>query len=260
MKYIILASIFIASTALAVYGYKNGSLNGINDKIAPYIPAEVMREYTPRYIVIGLDITAGREDELGKDREAIGKIISGARLGDKVEVFLIHSRAESEQESVFTAEMPTQTGPAGQGLKRAKQTADKEWAACWDERIVPLMADASRKQQTDLFGFMRYVTTHKPDFTSHSHANLIIFSDGQHVGTGYNFEKKVPAHADLDRIKSSGLLPDMKGISIRFAGMTPTHKVSNAHWRQLQDFWKEYSGKAGAATVAVTSDRSVQLN
>lgn len=260
MKYIILASIFIASTALAFYGYTNGSLNGINDKMTSYIPADVLREYTPRHIVIGLDITAGREEELMKDREAIGKIINDTRLGDKLEIYLVHSRAESEQESVFTAEMPIQPGPAGQNLKRAKQIADKDWASCWDGKIVPLMADISRKQQTDLFGFMRYVTTQKPEFKMHKHANLILFTDGQQVGDGYNLEKKIPANSALEQIKANGLLPDMKGISIRFAGVTATHKVTNAHWRQLQDFWKEYAYKAGATSVAVTSDRSIQLN
>ena len=259
MKYIILASIFIASTALAFYGYKTGNLSGINEKITAYIPADVMREYSPKYIVIGLDITAGREGELTKDREAISRIINDARLGDRIEIYLIHSRAESEQESVFTAEMPTEPGPAGQSLKRAKMAVENEWASCWDERIVPLMADASRKQQTDLFGFMRYVTTQKPEFKSHKYANLILFTDGQQVGDGYNMEKSVPVNCDLDRIKTSGLLPDMKGIGIRFAGMTATHKVSNAHWRKLQDFWKEYAAKAGADSVVVTSDRNVQL-
>lgn len=260
MKTIIVASIFVGSTALAVYGHQNGYLDVVEEKVVPFLKQDSIGilDKDPRHIVIGLDITAGREGELDKDRAAIGRMIKETRLGDKVEVYLIHSRAESEQESVFSAEIPENSGPAGQDFVRAKQKAEKEWEACWDEKVVPQM-DSGRKQQTDLFGFMRYVTSQKPEFQEHKHPNLVLFTDGQQVGDGFNMEKRVPTSAQLKKLKEDELIPELNSINIRFAGVTPTHKVTNAHWRKLQAFWKDYSREAGAETVAVTSDRKIQL-
>jgi len=259
MKTILIVLVILASTALGLFGYQAGTFKGVTDKVATYVPKDIAREYSPRYIVVGLDITAGREEELGKDRDAISSIIKSARLGDSIEVFLIHSRAESEQEAVFAVEMPTQPGPMEQGIKRAKLAAEKDWECSWNKRIVPLLADTSRKQQTDLFGFMRYVTTQKPEFGAEKHSTLVLFTDGQQVGDGYNLEKRVPATEELKQICEKGLIPSLKGIDVRFAGVTPTHKVTNAHWRKLQDFWKEYAREAGAEKVAVTSDRNIRL-
>lgn len=259
MKTFTLVSMLLATSALAFTSYRYGYLDEFQGSVIPYLQKKNILEKDPRHIVIGLDITAGREGELEKDRAAIARMISETRLGDKVELYLIHSRSESDQEAAFTAEMPAEPGPAGQVLARAKQKAEKEWSDCWVNQIVPLMA-SGRKQSTDLLGFMRYVTRQKPEFQEHPHPMLVLFTDGMHVGDGFNMEKSVPAPSQLSAFGKEDLIPDLKGISIRFAGVTPTHNVSNAHWRKIQAFWTDYAHVGGAENVIVTSDRNVRLN
>jgi hypothetical protein len=112
----------------------------------------------PRYIIVAADITAGREGELQKDFEAVQQLVENAHLGDKIEVFLIHSRAESSQEAIFKAEMPTDEGPMGAAFKRAQKKAKQSFADCWNKSIVAALGDSRLVQQTDLFGFYRFVS------------------------------------------------------------------------------------------------------
>jgi len=253
-------AIMIAMTALAIGGQQMGyvDLEGVADKVNPYLVEIGARDKDPRHMIIGLDITAGREGELEKDRVAIAEIIKSARQGDRIELFLIHSRAESEQDAVFLAELPENSGPAGQELVRAKVKAEKEWSTCWDEKITPLL-NSDKKQRTDLFGFMRFATSQNDDFLKSKHPILVLFTDGQQVGDGFNMEKKVPSARQIKTLKDDELLPDLSGVKVRFAGFTPTHKVSNAHWRKLQSFWKDYAKDAGAESVGVTSDRRISI-
>lgn len=213
-------------------------------------------EKEPRNEIIGLDITAGREAELDKDREAIGKRVEGLRAGDQMTVYLIHSRAESDQEAIFSITMPENSGPAGRVLVRGKKAAEQAWNDCWEKSVTPLIK-SDKAQRTDLFGFMRFVATQKPDFMSHHNAALILFTDGQQVGDGFNMERKAPSKADLERALGKELIPDLEGIRLYFVGVTPTHKIDNAHWRKLQTFWKEYGKEANAKSVSVSSERSI---
>lgn len=231
----------------------------IADKAVPILQRAEILDKEPRYTIIGWDITAGRESELDKDRAAIAELVKNARLGDKLEVYLIHSRSESEQEAVFASEMPEDAGAAGQGLVRAKQRADKEWANCWNEKITHLLS-SEKKQRTDLFGFMRFVTSQKPEFQEHKHPMLVLFTDGQQVGDGFNMERHAPTSAQLKQLIGSDLMPELNGVNISFAGFTPTHNVTNAHWRKLQNFWKEYAKEAGAESISITSDRKIRIN
>jgi hypothetical protein len=254
-------AILITMTALAIGAQKMGYVDfqSLSDKAVPLLEWAEIKDKDPQYTIIGLDITAGREGELDKDRAAIAELVKNARLGDRIEVYLIHSRAESEQDAVFTAHISENPGAAGQELVRAKQKADKEWSGCWEERVNSMLS-SDKKQRTDLFGFMRFVTTQKPEFQAHKHPRLVLFTDGQQVGDGFNMEKKPPTMAQLKKLKDDDLIPELNGINVRFAGFTPTHKISNAHWRKLQNFWKEYAKEAGAESVAITSERKVSLN
>lgn len=251
----------IALTALGIGAQKMGYVDfqELSDKAVPILEWAEIKDKDPRYIIVGLDITAGREGELEKDRAAIAELVKKTRSGDIIEVYLIHSRAESEQEAVFTAHIPENPGAAGQELVRAKQKADKEWSSCWDESVVSMMS-SDKKQRTDLFGFMRFVTSQKPEFQGHKHPRLVLFTDGQQVGDGFNMEKRVPTTAQLSKLRDDELLPELNGVSVKFAGFTPTHKVSNAHWRKLQNFWKEYLKEAGAESVAISSERKLLIN
>ena len=262
IKVAAISAIIVSASAAGVYANRNGYFEIAGDfyeeSVVPLLQRTELMEKYPRYILIGLDITAGRESELARDRAAIGKLINEARLGDVVEVYLIHSRAESNQDTVFETAMPEDSGPMGSAFTRAKQKALKEWEACWHDTVSPAMS-AGRRQQTDLFGFMRYVSNQKPEFIEHKHANLVLFTDGQQVGDGYNMEQNAPAVTELKKLKEKELLPELNGINIRFAGVTATHKVSNAHWRKLQTFWQEYAREAGASKAIVTSDRRIKL-
>ena len=258
------AAIILSTSAAGVYAHRNGYFEAADgffeESCRPVLVKAGIFENYPRYILIGLDITAGREHELARDRAAISKLINETRLGDVVEVYLIHSKSESDQETVFEAAMPEDSGPMGGDFTRAKQKAIKDWEACWKETVIPAMT-SGRKQQTDLFGFMRYVSGQKPEFMEHKHANLVLFTDGQHVGggNGYNMEKRAPEVTELQKLKEQGLLPELSGVNVNFVGVTATHKVTNAHWRQLQTFWLEYVKEAGASKAIVTSDRKVRL-
>ena len=213
-------------------------------------------EKAPRHILVGLDITSGREREFEKDRQAIAGLVRDLRSGDQMSVYLIHSRAESEQESIFAATMPEHEGPAGQVLLREKKAAEKRWLACWAGNVVPQTRSA-KTQRTDLFGFMRFVATQKPDFVRHPCPVLILFTDGQQVGDGYNMERKPPTQTDMERAEKCDLVPDLRDVRLQFAGVTPTHGIDNSHWRKIQTFWKEYGRAAGAKSVSVSSDRIV---
>lgn len=252
--------IMIAMTALAIGAQQMGYVDyhALLEKSTPFLEDIGVCDKEPRYIIIGLDITAGREGELDKDRAAITEIVKRAREGDRIDLYLIHSRSETEQEAVFSAEMPDNGGPAGQELVRAKQKTETEWATCWGNKIIPLL-DSDKKQRTDLFGFMRYASSQNADFQAHKHPVLVLFTDGQQVGDGYNMEKKAPIPGLLQKMKDDDLMPDLSGVKVRFAGVTPTHKISNAHWRKIQSFWTDYAKEAGAESVTVTSDRRISM-
>lgn len=212
----------------------------------------------PRTIIVGLDITAGREGELEKDRRAIGEIIHRAGQGDRISVYLIHSRAESEQEAVFSAALPDSPGPSGQVLARAKKEADARWESCWEKRVLSLTS-SDKTQRTDLFGFMRFVAAQRPEFADRGNAYLVLFTDGQQVGDGFNMEKKAPGRADLEKAERLELIPELDGVRVQFAGVTPTHRIDNEHWRRIQTFWKEYGSLSGAKSVSVTSERNIRM-
>ena len=210
-----------------------------------------------RYVIVGLDITLGREDELQKDFVAIQKLLKKINLGDKLEMFLIHSRSESEQEAICSIEMPNKPGPMGLELSRAKKGAEQAFSNCWDEKVKPLIGSNKYVQRTDLFGFLRFVSQ-RAEFRKHENPILILLTDGQQVGDGLNFEKVIPNEADLTKVIDNNLLPNLSGIKVLIAGFTPTHNVSNAHWRKLQAWWREYLKTAGAEVVSIASERNLQ--
>lgn len=209
----------------------------------------------PRYIIMASDITAGREGELQKDFEAVLKLVETACLGDKIEVFLIHSRAESSQEAIFTVEMPNDEGPMGMALLRAQKKAKQSFADCWNKGIEAALGDSRLVQQTDLFGFFRFVAQ-RTEFRKSKKPVLIVLTDGQQVGDGFNFERAIPTAHDLQKAKNAELMPDLSGVNVTLSGVTPTHNISNLHWRKLQSWWREYLKEAGAEVAAISSDRS----
>jgi hypothetical protein len=209
----------------------------------------------PRSIIVAADITAGREKELQKDFEAVQKLIDTARLGEKIEVYLIHSRAEASQEAIFKAEMPGDEGPMGMAFKRAQKKAKESFADSWNKGINAALGDSRLVQQTDLFGFFRFVSQ-RTEFRKSKKPILIVFTDGQQVGDGFNFERTIPIDRDLKRAKNAELMPDLTGVTVTMSGVTPTHNISNLHWRKLQSWWREYLKEAGAEVTAISSDRS----
>ncbi len=78
-----------------------------------------------RHIIIGVDITAGRENEVPKDFRAVQRLLENAEIGDKIEIYLIDSRSESSQEAIFSVKMPEDEGPMGMALKKAKKGAQQ---------------------------------------------------------------------------------------------------------------------------------------
>jgi len=210
----------------------------------------------PRNIIVAADITAGREEELPKDFEAVRKLMDKANPGDKIEVFLIHSRAEAEQEAIFTVQMPNDEGPMGMAFIRAQKGAQQSFKECWDRNIQALLGDSSLVQRTDLFGFFRFVS-HRAEFRKSKKPVLIVLTDGQEVGDGFNFERAIPTDHDLTMAEKAELLPDLSGVNATLAGMTPTHNITNLHWRKLESWWKEYLKEAGAVVTAISSDRSI---
>ena len=209
------------------------------------------------YTIIGLDITDGREKELEKDRKAISERIGSLGSGDRLAVYLIHSKAESEQEAVLSVDMPENPGPAGQVLLRAKKEAEESWAACWKKSVLPLVK-SDKTQRTDLFGFMRFIAA-KTEFMKHRNSTLILFTDGQQVGDGFNMEKKAPSHVELEKAAQKDLLPNLRGIRLMFVGVTPTHGIDNAHWRKIQTFWQDYGKKTETKSTNVSSERIINL-
>ncbi len=211
---------------------------------------------TERYIIVGIDITEGRENEVPKDFKAIQGLLTKTNPGDKIEVFLIHSRSESAQEALFVAEMPGDEGPMGVSLERAQKAAQRCLEDRWKKKIGTFLADKQFVQQTDLFDFFRFVSQ-KKEFHRSKRPILMLFTDGQQVGDGFNFERKVPDRQDLTKVKGNDLMADLKGISVTLLGCTATHNISNYHWRKLQAWWGAYLKEAGAETISITSERGV---
>ncbi len=249
----------LSATALGLHYAGIVDFKPAVNKAAHYAEQAELVDQKPRVIIVGLDITAGREKELEKDRLAIDKLVANLKTGDEMSVYLIHSRAESEQEAVFSVKMSDQAGPAGQMLAREKKAAQDAWQSCWQANVLPLV-QSDKAQRTDLFGFMRFVAAQKADSLSSPHAVLILFTDGQQVGDGFNMEKKAPLSGDLKTAARNDFIPDLHGARLIFVGVTPTHGIDNAHWRKIQSFWKEYGEKASAGNVSVSSERTIALN
>ena len=248
----------LTATALGLHYTGIVDMKPAINKAVYYAEQAELVEQEPRAIVIGIDITAGRETELEKDRLAIGKLVDNLKPGDQISVYLIHSRAEAEQEIIYSIKMSEHAGPAGQKLAREKKTAQDSWQTCWQDRVLPLVK-SDKAQRTDLFGFMRFAAAQKGDLLSTPHAALILFTDGQQVGDGFNMEKKAPSSDDLKIAARKDFIPDLHGARLIFAGVTPTHRIDNAHWRKIQTFWKEYGQMASAGSVSVSSERVIVL-
>jgi hypothetical protein len=174
---------------------------------------------------------------------------------DRCEVYLIHGQAESSQECIFRAVMPDAPGPVGQSLERARQKAIADWQE-YRKTSVFTVKNATQANSTDLFGFCRFAG-HKQGFKSHDHPYLILFTDAQQVGDGMNLEKKAPDDTDIETIRKKGLLPDLKDIRVVMAGVTPTHGITNAHWRTLQTFWENFLKATGASSIEFSSERNI---
>jgi hypothetical protein len=261
MRALTIFTIAAGITTASVFGlHQTGLLPPVLEK-AEHIAVTAGIIQRPNNIVIGLDITAGRERELVKDKKAIEKMICNLGSGDKLSVYLIHSRSESDQEEIFSAGLPDNIGPMGQVLQRAKTAAEKEWSACWQERVMPLVRsdEAKLKQRTDLFGFLRFIANQKSEFIEEKKAWIILFTDGQHVGDGFNMEKRAPQDSDLDKAEQADFIPALNGVRLAFLGMTPTHSISNEHWRQIQKFWKAYGNASGAKYTSVSSERNLSI-
>src|SRR5271157_2074988 len=137
-----------------------------------------------RYIIVGVDITEGREKELPKDFHAVQDLLAQSNSGDRIEVYLIYSRSESEQEAIFSTQMPEDPGPMGLTLKRAQKTAQRFLSDQWEKNIDRFSKSSQFVQQTDLFGFFRFVSN-KPAFRKSDRPILIVYTDGQQVGDGF---------------------------------------------------------------------------
>jgi hypothetical protein len=249
-------------TTASVFGLHHaGALTPVLDKAEHIAVVAGVIQKSPCNIVVGLDITSGREGELVKDKKAIEKMIRNLGPGDKLSVYLIHSRAESEQEAIFNVDLPETIGPMGQVLQRAKAAADKEWSVCWQDKVMPLVRsdEAKLKQRTDLFGFLRFIAHQKSEFLKEKKAWIVLFTDGQHVGDGFNMEKRAPQDRDLDKAEQSDFIPPLHNVRLAFVGMTPTHGISNEHWRKLQTFWKNYGNISGAKCTSVSSGRDLNV-
>lgn len=258
------------TTAILVAGITTASVVGLH-QTGMLIPALSKAEQvgvtvgiipqSSNSIIVGLDITTGREHELVKDKQAIDKMIHKLGTGDYMTIYLIHSRAESEQEEIFSVVLPDNIGPMGQILQRKKSAAVKEWNICWQEKVMPLVHNVGTqlKLRTDLFGFLRFIAHQKTEFLEKKKAWVILFTDGQHVGDGFNMEKRAPHDSDLDRANQADFIPPLNNVRLIFLGMTPTHRISNDHWRQIQKFWKAYGNASGAKYTSVSSERNLSI-
>lgn len=263
MRALTILTIAAGITTASIIGlHQAGALTPVMDKAEHFAVVAGVAQKSPCNIVVGLDITSGREGELVKDKKAIEKMIRNLGPGDKLSVYLIHSRAESEQEEIFNAELPETIGPMGQVLQRAKASADKEWAVCWQDKIMSLVRsdEAKLKQRTDLFGFLRFIAHQKSEFLGEKKAWIVLFTDGQHVGDGFNMERRAPQDSDLDKAEQADFIPNLNNVRLAFVGVTPTHRISNDHWRQIQKFWKAYGNASGAKYTSVSSERSLQVH
>ena len=231
------------------------NLNGIPNELG------LSDKIEHRHIMIGVDITTGREGELPKDFEAIQRLIGSAQLGDMIDVFLIDSRSEAAQEAIFSMKMPVEPGPMGMVLARAQQSANKSFADCWNKKINSFLTDKNLVEETDLFGFFRFVsernTEELNDLKKKDPIYLIVFTDAQEVGDGFNFERTIPGKGDLIRAKEAGLIPNLSGVKVNMLGVTPTHNISNDHWRKLVLWWRAYLQEAGAEILSITSERTL---
>jgi hypothetical protein len=212
-------------------------------------------ERAPRYTIVGIDVTRGREEELTKDRDAVAKLVEGMVAGDRLECYLIDGHAESAQQRVFQAAMPEAEGPVGQVLAREKKKAVVQWQECWDAQVAG-GAGSPQTNRTDLFGFLRFASA-KEAFAAHKDPRLVLLTDAQQVGDGVNMERRVPTEDDLTRLEQEKLLPRLTGIRVVMAGVTPTHGISNAHWRGLRRFWSAFLKECGAASAEFSSERNL---
>jgi len=244
-----------AAAAIAIGAVTTGLVN------VKALPGNIAQVFTvqQRHIIIGVDITAGRENEVPKDFRAVQRLLDNAEPGDKIEIYLIDSRSESSQEAIFSAELPEDEGPMGMALKKAKKGAQHSLSECWDKSINKVLGDNHLVQQTDLFGFFRFVSQ-KEEFRKSNGPVLILFTDGQQVGDGFNFEKTIPDKNDLMRAKQNEFIADLRNINVSLAGVTPTHAITNSHWRRLQAWWRGYLKEAGVDNISITSERCIEEN
>ena len=210
------------------------------------------------HIDICVDVTAAEDldQELSKDSLFVEAVMQRLNTGDLLHLYLIHARAESRQESIFKAHMPSEPGPMKSNLEKARKNARGSFRANWARGI----ADARKRRfelQTDLVGLFRYLSRHTGDLKA-KRTSVVILSDMQDVRLGeWNFERKPPDEKLLDSWEKRGFLADLKGRAIFVFRCGPAHSISNEHYDLIRKFWRSYFQRTGATLVAYGYERDL---
>jgi hypothetical protein len=143
-------------------------------------------------------------------------------------------------------------------LKQKRKEEEKRFAKTWDKIIPPLVKNNKLIMKSEIFGMIKFAAK-KFRLNGDKNSSLILFTDLQQVGDGYDFERYLPPlKTVVAKLKNYNLIPNLSGIKVYVFGVTPTHNVGSLYYSKLLRWWKLFfKKKAMAKQVIITSSRDV---
>jgi hypothetical protein len=114
---------------------------------------------------------------------------------------------------------------------------------------IPSLLNRSPSKCTDLFGAMEFAGKVLQNAPSDASKRLVIASDMIETCNA-DFRRRALNKEDIDalieKLRTAGRLPDLKGVRVWVAGATATTKLDPGRIQSIENFWMRYFEAVGA--------------
>ena len=196
-------------------------------------------------LVVAIDLTqsvaiAGPDGktEFQKNVEGVSRVLARVPAGARVTVIGITDRSFSQPYILMSARMSPDPGYFGERLNCARNQLVRAWKLRCDH------LDATF-QHTDILGAIQLASQIFAQQKREDTKNLLIFSDMRQNSSELDLEssRSAPSYSSVSR--KCGAMPVFRNTEIDVLGADGEGR-SNAYWRSLEMFWKDYFSRSGA--------------
>lgn len=189
----------------------------------------------------------GEIRDFEKNVKAIEDLILSLHPGDDLKVIGITECSFQKPYLLMDVVLSADRGAFDQNLKRQRLAILNEW----DGIKKNLKPDA---KETDIIGAIFLASALMK--SSMQDNNIIVLSDMRHINKDLDLEspKVIDFNAAIDRIKNQGLIPQLNGLKVLCAGVTPGGS-SPQYYQSLKKFWQVFFRDAGVKELIFTMER-----